>query len=157
RASTRRNAVRSACTMRRAEAARCRAAAVAGAASVSSGAATFIASSIAAPSRRLASASFVDVPPGEAAERLRPLFLAPGYRSRIAPVLAERAEAFENRAAPRMGQDVSRLEIAAILGLLEREVLGKRLFRVADMEPRQHDRRRARAAPAAVIGDPGDA
>src|SRR5262249_53851358 len=109
------------------------------------------------PSRRVAPVPFVDVPSGEAGERLRRLLLALGHRLAIAAVLAERAEALEDRAAPRMAQDVARLEISAILGLLEREVLGKRLFRVADMEPRQHDRLRARAAPAAVIGDPGDA
>src|SRR5688572_6957506 len=108
------------------------------------------------PLTRCAPADLVDAPTGEAGEGLGGALLARGDGLAIAPIGVEMADALEDAAAPGMAEHVASLEIVAVLGLLQHEILGERLARVADVEARQHDGLGALTAPG-IVGSPGDA
>src|SRR6266542_4885088 len=81
-----------------------------------------------------------DLPPGEARGVLRLLLLS---RAQVAPVLPRRVA--RCRACPGVMEDVARLEVLRVAGLLKDEVLGEVRAVVADVQPRD-ERRRAAAS-----------
>ena len=70
------------------------------------------------------------------------------WRSRTCVEVGLRRRRRRPVAFPRVAQHVARLEVRAVRGLLEHEVLGQRVARVAKVQPREHRpaaRRRVRA------------